>query len=111
MGFLGYAEGAPIVVTGAGSGIGRATALAAAAEGLHVAAWDLSGDTATATADAITAAGGRALAIGVDATDETAVKEAWRRTLDELGQVDILANIAGPPNWANLEFTDGVTAA
>ena len=111
MGFLGYADGAPIVVTGAGSGIGRATARAAAAEGLHVAAWDLAADTATATADAITSAGGRALGIGVDATDETAVKEAWRRTLDELGPVRILANIAGPPNWAKLDLTEGVTAA
>ena len=110
MGFLGFADGAPIVVTGAGSGIGRATALGAAADGLHVAAWDLVADTAAATAKAITDSGGRAISVGVDATDEAAVKEAWRRTVDELGSVSLLANIAGPPNWADLEFVDGVAA-
>jgi 3-oxoacyl-[acyl-carrier protein] reductase len=111
MGFLGFSDGAPIVVTGAGSGIGRATAMTAAAEGLQVAAWDLQRDTAAATAKAITDSGGRAISIGVDATDEAAVKDAWRETLDSLGPVAILANIAGPPNWAKLDLTEGVTAA
>jgi NAD(P)-dependent dehydrogenase (short-subunit alcohol dehydrogenase family) len=47
---LGFTRGDVVIVTGAASGIGRATAISAAAVGLHVAAWDLDGDGAEATA-------------------------------------------------------------
>ena len=57
------------MVTGAGSGIGRATALRLAAEGATVAAIDLDGDQATGTADAITGEGGKAYAHQADVSD------------------------------------------
>ena len=107
-GFLGFEDGAPIVVTGAGSGIGAALARRAAGCGLRVAAWDVVGPAAEATVEAIRATGGQALAVTVDVADATAVAGAWRRTVDELGPVGLLANIAGPPNWSSFDFITGV---
>lgn len=109
--FLGFEAGEPLVVTGAGSGIGRALALRAAAVGLSVAAWDLDGDAARACAREIEAGGGRALALAVDAADRDGCDEAWRQTVAALGPVRLLAAVAGPPSFLRREFTDGVTLA
>jgi NAD(P)-dependent dehydrogenase (short-subunit alcohol dehydrogenase family) len=109
--FLGFNEGVPIVVTGAGSGIGEAIALTAAKLGLRVSAWDLVEAAAKRTADAIAAAGGEARAIGVDAANRSAVVEAWRQTTEAFGPVGCLAAAAGPPSFSGREFMDGVTTA
>ncbi|WP_460494779.1 SDR family NAD(P)-dependent oxidoreductase [Dactylosporangium cerinum] len=85
-----------ILVTGAGSGIGRATALRAAELGLAVAAWDLNGDTVAATAAQINADGGTALALACDVGDAGQVDAAFVRSR-ELGTIRHLANVAGPP--------------
>lgn len=87
--------GTVALVTGASSGIGRATALALAAEGAAVAAVARRADRLDALARDITAAGGRALAIPVDITDRAQATDAVARTVAELGRLDILVNNAG----------------
>lgn len=109
--FLGFTAGEPLVVAGAGSGIGRALATRAAAAGLNVAAWDLDLAAAVDTASRIEAASGRALALEVDASDRDAVLDAWRRTKAALGPVRLLAAVAGPPSFSSRPFADGVATA
>lgn len=73
---LGFTRGDLVIVTGAASGIGKATALSAAAVGLRVAAWDLNGDGAEATAGNIRDMGGDALAVCADVTDDGQMQAA-----------------------------------
>src|ERR1700722_9443859 len=72
-------DGQVAAVTGAGRGIGRATALAHAGQGAAVAVMARSGDEIAATAAAIEADQGRALAVCVDITDAAAVRGAFAR--------------------------------
>jgi NAD(P)-dependent dehydrogenase (short-subunit alcohol dehydrogenase family) len=83
------------VVTGAGSGIGRAIAEGYAREGAKVAALDIDGGSAAATAKAITAAGGKAVALTLDVTDRAACNAAAAAVEKQLGQVSVLVNNAG----------------
>jgi NAD(P)-dependent dehydrogenase (short-subunit alcohol dehydrogenase family) len=83
------------VITGGGSGIGRATALALARRGATVAICGLPPAAGKATADDIVAAGGRASAHEVDVTSETAMRELVDAVLSEHGVVDIVMNNAG----------------
>lgn len=83
------------IVTGAARGIGAATALRLAADGHTVAVVDLDEKACTDTVDAITAAGGRALAVGADVSDTDAVAAAVGRVADELGPPTVLVNNAG----------------
>jgi 3-oxoacyl-[acyl-carrier protein] reductase len=83
------------VVTGAGSGMGRATAALLAAEGAAVACWDVDVEGAHDTAVRISGAGGRAVAVVADISDEAAVAGAVAATHEALGAVDLLVNNAG----------------
>jgi NAD(P)-dependent dehydrogenase (short-subunit alcohol dehydrogenase family) len=87
------------LVTGAGSGIGRATARRLAAEGAAVACIDLDAAAVGVVADEINAASGgddgRALALSCDVTDEDAVAAAVARATEEFGTLTNLCNIAG----------------
>ncbi|RRR95812.1 3-oxoacyl-ACP reductase FabG [Glycomyces terrestris] len=83
------------IVTGAARGIGAATARRLAADGHAVAVLDLVEEQARATADAITAAGGRAVAVAADVADEDAAAAAVERVAAELGPPQILVNNAG----------------
>jgi 3-oxoacyl-[acyl-carrier protein] reductase len=82
-------------VTGAARGIGAATARRLAADGFQVAVLDLREEDAAATADAVRAAGGSALAVGADVGDEEAVAVAVARVAAELGPPTVLVNNAG----------------
>ncbi|QEC49738.1 SDR family oxidoreductase [Baekduia soli] len=82
------------LVTGAGSGIARATALMLGAAGAAVLAADIAGDAAEATAEAITAAGGTASAVSCDVTDDAGV-EAMVAAARTLGSLGIVVNAAG----------------
>jgi 2-hydroxycyclohexanecarboxyl-CoA dehydrogenase len=83
------------VVTGAGSGIGRAIAVQLAEDGAALSVWDLNRAGAEETVAMIERAGGRAIACAMDASAEGAIAEAVARTRAELGPVTILVNNAG----------------
>ncbi len=83
------------LITGAGSGIGRATAQCFAAEGATVIAADINETEAIATQEAIAKAGGKCLALAVDVSQEGRVKEAIAKTVSSFGCLDIMHNNAG----------------
>jgi 3-oxoacyl-[acyl-carrier protein] reductase len=83
------------LVTGAGSGIGRATAELFAHEGAKVVLVDLNEQAATATAEAIQAAGGEALVVQADVSNDADVKRAVDACVERFGRIDILYNNAG----------------
>ena len=83
------------VVTGAGSGIGRATAIRFAAEGADVVVNDIDGASAEATVEAITAAGGSATARAGDVGEAADVDDVVATAVDRYGRLDVLHNNAG----------------
>ncbi|MGA2519419.1 MAG: glucose 1-dehydrogenase [Acidimicrobiales bacterium] len=83
------------LITGAGSGIGRAAAGIFAAEGATVVVADVVSDAAAETVDGIEAAGGRALAVTVDVSVEGEAQEAVRRAVQDCGALHVLFNNAG----------------
>jgi 2-hydroxycyclohexanecarboxyl-CoA dehydrogenase len=83
------------VVTGAGSGIGRAIALRLAEDTAKIAIWDINLPGAQETAELIRAAGGTAIALDVDCSDKAAIHAAATQVRAELGPVAILVNNAG----------------
>jgi NAD(P)-dependent dehydrogenase (short-subunit alcohol dehydrogenase family) len=107
----GFEAGAVVVVTGAGSGIGRATALRCAEVGLAVGAWDLDESSAKSTVTEIVASGGRAVALGLDVSDRAAVDAAFATTVTTLGRVQHLVNNAGPRAADPIAFRDGLALA
>jgi NAD(P)-dependent dehydrogenase (short-subunit alcohol dehydrogenase family) len=84
-----------VVVTGGGSGIGRATAQRVARDGAAVGVLDLAAEQAAATAAQIEAAGGRALACTTDVSDDDAVRAAVRATVEQFGRVTGVVTSAG----------------
>lgn len=84
-----------IIVTGAGSGIGRASAVRFAGDGARVAAFDINPETLAATVAQVSAAGGEAHGFTCDVTDEARVEAAVARVSAELGAIDGVFNVAG----------------
>ncbi|WP_239124309.1 3-oxoacyl-ACP reductase FabG [Rhizocola hellebori] len=83
------------VVTGAGRGIGAATAARLASDGFAVAVVDLTEENGAETVAAITDKGGRALAVGADVSNEESVAAAFEKISSELGAPSVLVNNAG----------------
>ena len=93
---MGKLEGRIAIVTGAASGIGRGIADAFAEEGAAVAVVDKNEEGARTVAQEISARGGRAVAVGVDVTDEQRVAEMVERVRSEFGgEIHVLVNNAG----------------
>lgn len=88
-------KGKIAAVTGGGSGIGRGGALRLAEEGCLVAVMDWKEDSAIAVADQISSAGGKAIAIKVDVSQEAEVEAAFARVIEAFGRLDILVSNAG----------------
>jgi len=95
-------SGKSVIVTGAASGIGRATALRFAAEGAKVVVADLNADAAAETVTLIEEAGGTAFAVAGDLSDAEVIERLVESTLAEFGGIDVLVNNAG--------VMDGMTA-
>ena len=83
------------IITGAGSGFGRATAELYAKEGAKVVVVDYNEETAQQTAAGIRENGGEAVAVKADVSNESDVKHFIQTAIDTYGQIDILFNNAG----------------
>jgi len=94
------------IVTGAGSGIGRASAEIMAREGAFVMVSDLRGEAADEVAGAIRAAGGGARSMAVDVTDDDQLERLVADTVAEAGRLDILHSHAGIQVEGTLEQVD-----
>jgi len=115
---LGFGlDGRILLVTGAGSGIGKATALRAARDGARLACVDVNAETAAATADEIRAAGGEAVADSYDVRDHAQTRHVVDRIEREFGPIDGLVAVAGisrpgfatemaPEDWAAVVDTN-----
>ncbi len=88
-------EGSRVIVTGAGSGIGRACALKFAAAGAHVVVADSNKERADTVTLEIRHAGGSAVAVVGDLSEQDVVDSCVRTAVDEFGGVDVLVNNAG----------------
>jgi 2-keto-3-deoxy-L-fuconate dehydrogenase len=97
-------QGKRALVTGGGSGIGRAIAEVFAQQGAEVGILDLSQDAAGAAVDAIRSAGGQATFLFCDVTDQASVQKHFD-TFCGQQRLDILANSAGIAHIGNLENT------
>jgi NADP-dependent 3-hydroxy acid dehydrogenase YdfG len=102
----GRLAGRAALVTGASSGIGRATALALAEAGARVAVGARRRDPLLALAARIEEVGAGALPLDLDVTDEAACRRAVEQTVEELGGLDILVNNAGLMLLGQVEGAD-----
>src|SRR5919109_578217 len=83
------------IITGAGSGIGKATALACAREGADIVVFDLKPETAEETVSEVQGIGRRGVALGGDVTREADIDRLVDATLRQFGRIDLLVNNAG----------------
>jgi 7-alpha-hydroxysteroid dehydrogenase len=88
-------DGQVALITGGGAGIGRGIAEVFAQAGASVAVSDLNQETAAEVADGVVKAGGKAIAVACDVTDDTALERLVDDTLTAFGGINILVNNAG----------------
>jgi NAD(P)-dependent dehydrogenase (short-subunit alcohol dehydrogenase family) len=98
-------SGKVAVVTGGGSGIGRAISTLFGAQGARVVVLDIDADAARETAALITAAGGRADAQACNVAEASVVRAAFDSIVGRAGRLDILVNNAGIAHVGNIEHT------
>jgi len=90
-----------VLITGAGSGIGKASAIRIASEGGTVVCVDLKEEAVQDVADSINASGGKAWALPCDVCDHDAVKATVAATVEKYGKLNALCNIAGTLRFDN----------
>ena len=90
-----FCQGRTVIITGAGGGLGRAYALALGAEGANVVVNDINAETAQATVDTITSAGGKAIVNLGDITSYDAAFDIVKSAIDEFGDLQAVVNNAG----------------
>lgn len=93
----GALDGKSAIVTGAGSGVGRASAVRFAEEGARVVVADIDLDNAKETVRHIEGAGGTAVAVGVDVSQEDQVRDMIAAAVEHHGRLDVLFNNVGIP--------------
>jgi 3-oxoacyl-[acyl-carrier protein] reductase len=96
-----------VIITGAGAGIGRATAMRFAKEGARIAAWDVSDKAANQLESAIKWAGGESHVQSVDVANASAVESAAAAVVERWGRIDVLINNAGIVRDAQLVKWNG----
>jgi NADP-dependent 3-hydroxy acid dehydrogenase YdfG len=101
--FDGALEGQSAIVTGAGSGIGRAVSVVFARAGADVAVLGRRREPLEATAEQVTAAGRRAVVLPVDVGDDEAVRDAVAAAVDEIGAASIAVANAGANGWGSID--------
>lgn len=105
-------EGKAAIVTGGGTGVGRATALALARGGCSVAInYSKSRDDAEETAAAVAALGVRSVALQADVSDDAACRAFVAESIARLGRLDVLVNNAGMTEFVGHDDLDGVSEA
>lgn len=109
--FLRFPDGASVVITGAGSGIGRSTARICAEAGLRVAVWDLVPESIASLTEELVTRGATVFDATVDILDEAAITAGFAATRKAFGHIDYLVNNAGPTNAAAVSFPEGLTMA
>lgn len=95
-------EGKVALITGAGSGIGRATAIKLCDEGAKILAADINAETGEETVAMVKTRGGDAAFVKCDVADEGNVKNLVAETVKIFGKIDTLCNIAGFPQKSTL---------
>jgi NAD(P)-dependent dehydrogenase (short-subunit alcohol dehydrogenase family) len=103
---MGLLDGKTALITGAGSGIGRAMALLFATEGAAIGTFDLDPNASRSTADEITSAGGGSLALDGDVSRSEDVQRALGAFFEHFGSMNILCNIAGIGSTQTVVDTD-----
>lgn len=100
---MGFLEGKVAVVTGAGGGMGKATAQVLAREGAIIIACDISGAQAQTAAEL----GGKAIAVQCNMADEAQVSAAIDQAVASFGRLDAMLNVAGIASGGPIESQDG----
>jgi NAD(P)-dependent dehydrogenase (short-subunit alcohol dehydrogenase family) len=103
---MGRLAGKVAFITGAGSGIARAAASLFASEGAKIAIAEIKPELGNSTEKLVRDAGGDALSIATDVTDENSVKAAISATVKRYGRIDVLYNCAGGSVPADSYVTD-----
>src|SRR5262245_54830513 len=101
----GKLENRVAIITAGGAGIGAATARRFTQEGASVVIADISGRRAEEVTTGITANGGKAVCLKMDASDPEGVQAAIKLALDTYGRLDVMFNNAGQADAAYLEDT------
>jgi 3-oxoacyl-[acyl-carrier protein] reductase len=105
---LGFSSGEAVLITGAGSGIGRATALRAAEVGLSVSLWDLNPEGLAETAELVRPLGTEVHTWIADVSEDAAVADGFADALATLGGIRYLHNNAGPASSSTMPFDRAV---
>lgn len=103
---MGKLDDKVALITGAGEGIGRATALLYAKEGAKIALVDINPGTVQDVSEEINAMGGRSIALIKDVCDRLQCKDAVEKTIQAFGGIDILVNCAIATKHCNVPFED-----